>query len=146
MKSNLINLLLALIVVLSEFSKAFHLNQIKALSQNKPVKLMSDIVEQEIKQTEEGQHHYRQTWTDVESYVRMSAPTSFTKFTEPGLISARRVQKRGEFPAKTSQNYRKLMKIDLRKRSEKRLHKKKVAGSSFGLSGVLTNFPFTILF
>ena len=134
-----------MVVVLSQLTKAFHLNQINALSQNKPVKLMSDIVEQKIKQTE-GQHHYRQTWTDVESYVRMSAPTSFTKFRETELVSAKRVQKRGEFPARTSQNYRKLMKTDLRKRSERRIHKKEVADSSFGLSGVLTNFPFTILF
>ena len=144
MNSNLPNLFLGFIVILSKFSKALHLNQIKAFSQDQPVKLMSDIVEQQMET--EAEHHSHQTWTDLESYVIMSAPTSFTKFKEPELIPARRLQKRGEFPAKTAPNYRKLMKKDVRSRSARRLHKKKVVGSNFGLSGVLTTFPFTILF
>ena len=119
MKSNLANLFLGVIVILSEITEAFHLNQIKTLSQDKPVKLMSD----------------------VEFYVIMSAPTRHTKIKEHELIPAWRILQKGKFPAKTPTKYRQLMKKDLRKRP-----KKLPAKSDRGSSTVLKNFPFMFLF
>ena len=92
------------------------------------------------------------SWTDVESYVIMSAPKSFTKFKEVQelneLLSAMRVLNRGDFPGKksTQPDYWKLMKSDLRKKSSKKMRNKKLADTHFGLKGVLNHFPFTILF